>query len=528
MLHDSANWPSITIPAPAAATNPYQQAFAYNRGGQQGQMSAQRPGGVAYAVPPPQVRPGVGAGLEQSPAKRIRQTGPMRMFSGSGIAAYAAASAAGMAPSGIDEGMIADEENAGAGDLLDMLSPQEISVTRYTQHHEWMEEILSSPYAIRQIVPVNLGLTLTGELGELTSGLFDAPTTHQAVGDDYRAIKASQVAELEKRVNAYVMSSKRQLVEMQQAHTKKMADLKSHKRFAGYERRLAELPPLPRAGEHASQQPAQVSTKIDALVAEVARETGARLDRRRQVVRVQRGGLSLGTDGTADGVEQEAANADEILEDAPERDVLEGSDRQPTDSVDIDVDVDAIMQPMHADHAHSQQLDSNAAEGRVAEPATAAPIATIDNTSRQHQPETSSSAGHNAEETAPVMSNTTEHAVEQTTMSNSNITTTSAGPTQSQPAAPAPSSVLEMESLPSPSVPAQPALNTSITHQNLAESTATAPSQAQAFIPPSGDGDAMADLDAGFVDFADLDTAGEALDFYNNFPEAGPTPDYNA
>ena len=58
---------------------------------------------------------------------------------------------------------------------MDFLTPRDISLRRYTQHHEWLEEILNSPYDTSQIIPGQLGLGRKGELESLTRDFFDAP-----------------------------------------------------------------------------------------------------------------------------------------------------------------------------------------------------------------------------------------------------------------------------------------------------------------------------------------------------------------
>jgi len=67
-----------------------------------------------------------------------------------------------------------DDEDVTRGDSFDHLSPRDISLARYTQNHEWMEEILSSPYRISQIEVADIGLGRKGELASLTQGIFEA------------------------------------------------------------------------------------------------------------------------------------------------------------------------------------------------------------------------------------------------------------------------------------------------------------------------------------------------------------------
>lgn len=62
-------------------------------------------------------------------------------------------------------------------DYMDTLTPREISLARYVQHHDWLEEVLSSPYDTHQIIPPQLGIGRKGELESLTRDFFSAPTS---------------------------------------------------------------------------------------------------------------------------------------------------------------------------------------------------------------------------------------------------------------------------------------------------------------------------------------------------------------
>jgi Fungal domain of unknown function (DUF1750) len=129
----------------------------YGNAGPQRQL----PPGAYY----PAHQPGVGA--VQPPAKAPRGH---RASAGS-IAAVAA-------------DFSLEDEDVSSGDMLDMLTPREISKMRYQQHHEWIEEIFASPYTIKQITPVDLGLGRKGELESLTAGFFEAPVTAAHPKDD--------------------------------------------------------------------------------------------------------------------------------------------------------------------------------------------------------------------------------------------------------------------------------------------------------------------------------------------------------
>lgn len=150
MLHDRNNWPTVTFPAQMGAQGFAQpQAYYANAG-----PGRQPPPGAYY---PPQ-QPGVPAG--QAPVKA-----PRGHRTSAGAAAAAAAD------------FSLEDEDVSTGDLLDMLTPREISKIRYQQHHEWMEEVFASPYTIKQIIPVDLGIGRKGELESLTTGFFEAPVS---------------------------------------------------------------------------------------------------------------------------------------------------------------------------------------------------------------------------------------------------------------------------------------------------------------------------------------------------------------
>ena len=144
MLHDRTNWPQIQFPRGQVR----QPQFA---------MGATRtPQSMAY--PPHQM----GVSNLGPPAKRPRtQTNPPQAVQPIGA----------ILPVEAQD----DEEDTSRGDIFDHMTPREVSMARYKQNHEWMEEIMSSPYSIGQILPVDLGLGLRGELGSMTDGIFQAP-----------------------------------------------------------------------------------------------------------------------------------------------------------------------------------------------------------------------------------------------------------------------------------------------------------------------------------------------------------------
>ncbi|KAH6845273.1 hypothetical protein B0I37DRAFT_180915 [Chaetomium sp. MPI-CAGE-AT-0009] len=143
MLSDRVNWPQIPFPqrgqsmyAPPMPQRHVPQAMAY----------------------PPHAGPAVGP----TPKRRggHAPAGHQAQMMGAGYQS--------------NETAFDDEEDISRGDMFDHLSPRELSMTRYQQNHEWMEEILSSPYRIGQIEAADLGLGRKGELASLTEGIFEA------------------------------------------------------------------------------------------------------------------------------------------------------------------------------------------------------------------------------------------------------------------------------------------------------------------------------------------------------------------
>ncbi len=147
MLSDRVNWPQIPFPqrgqsmyAPPMQQRHVPQAMAYPpHGGPALGPTPKRRGGHPPPPPPGHHQPQMmGAGYQTN------------------------------------ETAFDDDEDISRGDMFDQLSPRELSMARYQQNHEWMEEVLSSPYRIGQIEVSDLGLGRKGELASLTEGIFEA------------------------------------------------------------------------------------------------------------------------------------------------------------------------------------------------------------------------------------------------------------------------------------------------------------------------------------------------------------------
>ncbi|PGG99080.1 hypothetical protein AJ80_09412 [Polytolypa hystricis UAMH7299] len=148
MLHDRNSWPTINLPPQVG-----QQSFVPQGAGFPSALLGRQQAGQFF---PPQQ----GANLVGVQGKQTR-----------GHRGAAPANMAGAA--GVDHSL--EEEEISTGDLLDLITPRDISRMRYKYNHEWMEEIFASPYKTSQILPVDLGLGKKGELESLTAPFFDAP-----------------------------------------------------------------------------------------------------------------------------------------------------------------------------------------------------------------------------------------------------------------------------------------------------------------------------------------------------------------
>jgi hypothetical protein len=207
MLHDQTNWPKVE----------FGQQFMR---GPQPHYNPMQPGRPYVAQPPPAKR----QRLPNQPQARPALPG---------------ASA--------QDTTLEDEENA-TQDAFDFLTPREISLSRYKQHHEWMEEIFSSPYAIGKIAPIDLGLGLMGELAPLTAGILDVSGAEKPDGTkDVKAIKnyyklePEQLKDFEKRVSDYATKEQAEIDQMKADHARKMSQLKRTRTYIKAERRLRDL-----------------------------------------------------------------------------------------------------------------------------------------------------------------------------------------------------------------------------------------------------------------------------------------------
>ena len=275
MLHDRSNWPQIQFP----------------RGPTRG------PPMYGGNVPPPRVPQAMAYPTQHAtagpPAKRPRTQ------------ANVSQSAAASNPHAVLD--VDDEEDTSRGDLFDHMTPREISLSRYKQNHEWMEEILSSPYSINQIIPADLGLGVRGELAGLTEGFFDAPydpekdvTKHDYVG----RLDPEKADEFRKRANERIAETNKEIEKMKAKHAKRMAKFQRGSLVTHSEKELRTAVTNPSdvgpeywrlegkidEDENGEQVISQVPSKVDDILAQVEASLSRHAVAVQELRRIQDGG----------------------------------------------------------------------------------------------------------------------------------------------------------------------------------------------------------------------------------------------
>jgi hypothetical protein len=274
MLNDRTNWPQIAFPRNQPRAAPMYGGNA---------PPTRVPQAMAY--PPQHATAG-------PPAKRVRtQPNPNQAAAGSAVAV-------------LDD----DEEDTSRGDLFDHTTPREISESRYKQNHEWMEEVLSSPYAINQLIPVDLGLGVRGQLLGLTEGIFDAPLNpdtdipkHNYVG----RLDAEKAEEFRKRAEDQIAQTNKEMEKMQAKHAKRMAKFKRGSLITQAEKQLRSAVNDPADmgpeywrlegkidAEDSEDGPAviQILPKVSDILAQVEASLGRHAAVVQEMICVQRGG----------------------------------------------------------------------------------------------------------------------------------------------------------------------------------------------------------------------------------------------
>ncbi|KAK6199725.1 phosphogluconate dehydrogenase (decarboxylating) gnd1 [Pestalotiopsis sp. IQ-011] len=197
-----------------------------------------------------------------------------------------------------------DDEDYSRGDVFDHLTPREISLHRYQQNHEWMEEILSSPYRMSQISFANLGLGLKGELGGLTNGIFEAQgidALSKPSQSSETHLDKDKAAEFRARVSERIETTNAEIAKMKADHERKLAKFKKNSILMSAEKELRtatdDVSPGPLSlerpeenDEDAPRWTSKHSKKVEDIVSQVEAQLGRRAEVIHDLKRIQDGG----------------------------------------------------------------------------------------------------------------------------------------------------------------------------------------------------------------------------------------------
>lgn len=322
MLHDRGNYPNIKLPVSASAMPQYAQQISGYPGNVISHMNRSQQ--LSY-YPPRQA--GNMAAMGASPAKRQRATqqtsinGPTTSTT-SGIANAIAT----------QDSRVNEEEDTSYGDLMDLLTPQDISGMRYMQHHEWLEEVFSSPYTTNQIVPMALGLGRKGELESLTKGFFVAPTgisprpkeklyigapasgtrkrEEETIPELVGKMEPGKVEEFTKLASQRFSDLNAEMEKMKRQHAKRMTKLKQGATIMSAEKKLRNPPastadsgnepwkierdsrsPVDNISNDGASAATRGSDYVNDIIREVEGVVGKRIAPQNDVTAVQKGGL---------------------------------------------------------------------------------------------------------------------------------------------------------------------------------------------------------------------------------------------
>jgi hypothetical protein len=262
MLMDRTLWPHITLPAQvrrgSGMNGPYPGQPAFPMGAPPGY-----PGHLPHPGPP---------------AKRMRQAGPPHHQMQHG-----------MRQMQLHELEVEEAEDSLIADWLDNMTPTAISTERFKRNHMWLDEVLSSVYAVNNILPEDLGFGLAGELADLTKDFLSAQeSTNQRRGKAdalgpidqnavYYRLGPENLAELEQKVADYIDAKQENMDDMRNQYSKRMAHLNKGKFYLEADQRLRD------AGND--------KNAMDALLRDVEAQLGIRVQEGQDMVCVQQGML---------------------------------------------------------------------------------------------------------------------------------------------------------------------------------------------------------------------------------------------
>lgn len=225
-----------------------------------------------------------------------------------------------------------EEEDTTSGDLLDNVTPRDISRMRYHNHHEWMEEIFASPYRISQIAPVDLGLGRKGELENVTRDFFHAPTQGNSTDSNVPAangkLEKGKAGELTDAMNRKIGDMTADMDTMKESHARKLDQLRNLSVLKDGELKLRDAVADPsdsgsefwrlegqlRLDKEENAPPTQYDrgpkAKVDDVVGQVEQAWGQPIRPVTEVVCVDRGGLQEKVDQPEHAHAQDAGTAD--------------------------------------------------------------------------------------------------------------------------------------------------------------------------------------------------------------------------
>ena len=299
MLRDRDKWPAVNPPGNPAPSST-QQTMGYPNNVMAHMSQAHQ----ANYMSNPQAAIAQG-NVGPSPAKRQRHT--------SSSQGHVSHTTMGPLPVPSQEGL--DEVDAGVGDFMDILTPQEISSRRYRQHHEWLEEILSSPYDSHQIIPSELGLGRKGELESLTQDFFTAhtreklgsklPPPRSPSQEDYEQgrpvvddpptkrvgqMPAGEAADFRQRAAQRMADMRDEVDHLKSQHAKKIARVKQGNPWQRNEQVL-RIMTLEALNGNVLMPTSKEDEQVDLLTKHVETESGRRLRPIKKVDCVAKGGL---------------------------------------------------------------------------------------------------------------------------------------------------------------------------------------------------------------------------------------------
>lgn len=299
MLNDRDNWPTIPVPGNNAGS----QASSYPNN-VISHLSRQQP---AYVQPRTAAAAAGTSG--PPPAKRARHTD---------------AAVAELQPAPENEvPTIYDDEDVSRGDILDLLTPREVSAMRYRQHHDWLGEVFRSPYDTQQIVPGELGLGRKGELEALTKKFFNAPTEISALTG--KGVPPARVGRMEdgkadefsKLAHDRIAEINTEIEKMKRQHAKRMAKFAKGSELRDAEKplRTANVDTIDAQSNGGSDTSAldEGDSKIAAIQRKVEATLGKEIRSIRDADCVQKGGLQEKVDDS-EQISQEYDFGDQVAD----------------------------------------------------------------------------------------------------------------------------------------------------------------------------------------------------------------------